>query len=570
MFTTKKISLITPRKKVVAASKASKIVSMSPAPSKNSFILAAQKKSVETVSGNGAAKLKSTLNPFVDQFGTIGTYKKPRSFAEIERDCETLWGLDQLNAVKFIHYLRTISRKVQLIDGTTTEEAQKGGELKHEPIMRMLWLAQKSPDTFWKNIGWFVALGSWHDIFAMLQYDLVYNGWDGRVLDWNKFGEIIMVALTHENTSELVKKYLPQIKSISNCRTVESQANTIIGKWLCSLLFGKKESSYNYKQYRKLKASGTAHEWQQLISTKNFSAIEFDKIHGRALSLLVRSKFLKNQGLSDKYAAWVKKPETKVKYTGFVHELFMNLPRSLSGVEAHVQDTINKQFETLVEKGKSDKKDNSTNFIVVRDISGSMTSPAIGVNMSSFDVAKGLALYFSQFLTGPFADSYMCFADKVELKQWNGNNALEKWYNDRTSAFGSTNFQSVIDLFVKLRREGIAETDFPTGILCVSDGDFNPTHTGKTNVDAAKTKLFNAGFSREFVEKFVIVLWNIPNGFYSRPTAQFETTANETGAYYFSGFSGSVITFISGNEVLTPAQVFDKAMDQQILSYVEL
>ena len=121
MFTTKKISLVTPRKKAVVASKASKIVSMSPAPSKNSFVLAAQKKSVETVSGNGAKKLSSTLNAFVDQFGTIGTYKKPRSFAEIERDCETLWGLDKLNAVKFIHYLRTISRKVQLIDGTTTE-----------------------------------------------------------------------------------------------------------------------------------------------------------------------------------------------------------------------------------------------------------------------------------------------------------------------------------------------------------------------------------------------------------------------------------------------------------------
>lgn len=570
MFTTKKNSLVTPKK--ARKAKSAQIVSVSPsvASSTNPFVQAARRKSVETVSGNGAKKLSSTLNPFVDQFGTIGTYKQPRSFNLIEKDCETLWGTNPLDAVKFIHYLRTINRKVQLIDGTTTEEPQKGGELKHEPIMRMLWLAQKSPDTFWKNIGWFIALGSWHDIFTMLQYDLVYNGWDGRVLDWTKFGDIIMVALAHENTSELVKKYLPQIKAISNCKTVESQANTIIGKWLCSLLFGKKESSYNYKQYRKLKASGTAHEWQKLISKKNFSSIEFDKIHGRALSQLVRSKFLKNQGLSDKYAAWVKKPETKVKYTGFVHELFMKLPRSLSSVESHVQTTINKQFQTLVEKAKSDRKENATKFIVVRDISGSMTSQAVGIDMSSFDVAKALALYFSEFLTGPFANSYMCFASNVKMKQWNGNTPLEKWYNDHTSSFGYTNFQSVIDLFVKLRRQGIAESDFPTGILCISDGDFNPADAGKTNVEAAKAKLRNAGFSEDFVRNFVIVLWNIPNGYYSRPTAQFETTAKETGAYYFSGYSGAPISFVTGCEVLTPEQVFAKAMDQQILSCIEL
>jgi hypothetical protein len=122
----------------------------------------------------------------------------------------------------------------------------------------------------------------------------------------------------------------------------------------------------------------------------------------------------------------------------------------------------------------------------------------------------------------------------------------------------------------RLSKEGIAEEDFPTGIICISDGDFDPTHTGKTNVDEAKSKLTSAGFSKEFVEKFTIVLWNIPNGFYSRPKAQFETTANDTGAYYFSGLSGSVISFITGHEVLTARQIFDKAMDQQVLNMVSL
>lgn len=534
------------------------------------FVQKAMVKSVETLSGNGAKKLSSTLDSFVDQFGKLGTYKAPRSFAEIEKDCEILWAEDKLNAVKFTGFLRTISRKVQLPDGSLTSEPQKGGELKHEPIMRMIWLSQKAPDVFWKNVGLFVSLGSWHDIFTMLQCDLIYNGWDNRKLNWKRFGDLILSSLENKNTLNLVKKYLPQIKARSLCKTVESQANCMIAKWICSLLFGEKETARSYKAYRKLKSSGTAHDWQKLISQRQFDKISFDKIHGRALNLLVRSKFLKNQNLSDKYAKWVGDPKTVVKYTGFVHELFSKLPHSLSSLAQYEKDTVNKQFATLVEKGKSEKKENSCNFIVARDISSSMTSTAVGLNMSSFNVAKAIALYFSEFLTGPFSNSYLTFESKVEMRQWKGDTPLEKWYNDHTHPFGSTNFQGVIDLFVKLKKEGISESDFPTGVIAISDGDFNATQCGKTNVEAAKNKLRDAGFSQEYVDKFTIVLWNIPNGYCNRPYAQFETTANETGAYYFGGYSSSVISFITGHEILNARQLFEVAMEQEILNLMTL
>lgn len=555
MFTTKQKSLF--ENKVKTSNKAS------------SFVQAGLKKSVQTLSGNGSLKLSSTLNPFVDQFGKLGSYKAPRSFSDIERDCELLWVEDPLKASKFIGYLRTIPRKVKLMTGETTDEPQLGAELKHESIFRMIWLSQKSPDTFWANIDLFVSLGSWHDVFTMLQYDLVYNGWNNRKLNWAKFGELILQALGNSNTSELVKKYLPQIKAKSACTTVESQANCMIAKWICSLLFGSKESASSYKQYRKLKTSGTAHDWQKLISQKKFSLIDFGKIHGRALNKLVRSKFLANQGLTEKYGSWVKKA-TDVKYTGFVHELFNALPYNLSGIPDHQQDTINKQFDTLVQKAKNESKENQCNFIVARDISGSMKSPAVGLKMSSFDVAKSLALYFSQFLTGPFADSFITFESKATMHQWKGKTVLEKWYNEKVNNFGSTNFQSVIDLFCNLKAQGIPENEFPTGILAISDGDFNPTECGNTNVKAAKNKLVQAGFSKEFVDKFVIVLWNIPNGFYSRPYAQFEGTANETGAYYFGGFSPSIISFLMGKEIMTPEQLFDTAMNQNVLNLMEI
>lgn len=563
MFTSKKTALFETPKKKTALKASSEITPI--------FVAKAMRKAVETKSGNGALKLSSTLNDFVDQFSKLGTYKAPRSFNEVEKDCETLWANNKLDTVKFMGYLRTVTRKVNLPDGTITEEPQKGGELKHEPIMRMIWLSQKAPEAFWKNIGLFVALGSWHDIFTMLQYDLVYNGWEKRKLDWEKFGDLILTALSTESVSNLVKKYLPQIKARSACKTVESQANCLIAKWICSRLFGSKESSFNYKLYRKLKTSGTAHDWQKLISQQKFDKIEFDKIHGRALNLLVRSKFLKNQNLSDKYTAWVGNPKTTVKYTGFVHELFSSLPYSLSSLPAHEQTTINKQFETLVEKAKSEEKENQTNFIVVRDTSSSMNSPATGTTMSCNHVAKALALYFSSFLKGKFSNSYIEFNSTAKMHTWKGSTPLEKWYNDNASYVGGTDFQSVIRLFASIKAQGIDESEFPTGILCISDGEFNPGQLGKTNVETARTALRNAGFSKDFVDKFQIVLWNLQSGYYGRGTGEkFETTANEAGTYYFSGYSASVISFLTNSEVLTPIQVFDIAMSQEILSLMSL
>lgn len=536
------------------------------------FVQAAQKESVKTLSGNGANKLSSTLDPFVDQFGIMGSFKAPRSFDVIAKDCEMLWAQEQLTSVKFTGFLRTIPRKVALMNGQTTQEPQKGAELKHESIMRMIWLALKSPEAFWKNISLFIGLGSWHDVFTMLQYDLVYNGWEGRKLDWQKFGNLVLTGLENSQTVNLVKKYLPHIKANSSCKTVEAQANTIIAKWICSLLFGNKVNSFNYKQYRNLKTSGNAHEWQKLISKKEFERIDFSKIHGRALSHLVKSKFLKNHNLSEKYAKWVAAPETTVKYTGFVHELFGNLKqKTLVEIPVHERDTINKQFNTLVEKGRDSRMDNNRNYIVVRDTSGSMGSVATGTTVSCYNIAKSLALYFSAFLKGKFENSFIEFNSNAKMHTWQGSSPIEKWYNDTTSHVGSTNFESVLQLFAKIKKSGVVESEFPTGILCISDGEFNPSSLAKTNVESAKKILANAGFSDEYVSNFRIVLWNLQSNYYGSTTGKkFETLATERGTYYFSGYSASVISFLVSDKILTPREVFDEAMNQEVLNMFTL
>lgn len=548
------------------------------------FVKAAKKKTAETRSGNGALKFSTTGNPFIDQFATLGNYKAPRPFPEIAADCEALWATGQHRiAVCFILYIRMITRVVTLFSGVSTKASQKGAELRHEGIMRMVWLHSRHENIFWKNIGLFVSVGSWKDITTMLQYDLMYHGWAGRVLNWDKFGNLILSALKNPSTSELLKKYLPQIKTNSACKTVASQADNILAKWICSLVFGGKESSANYKKYRKLKTSGTAHQWQQLISKRKFDEIDFATIHGRALHLLVKSKFLKNSGLEEKYKSWITAPETvAVKFTGFVHELFKGLGANggghygtvktkyptLASIPAHEAETINKQFATLVEKGKSEGTMNG--LIVVRDTSGSMSAEAQGSGLTCYAVAKALALYFSEFMKGKFSNAWIEFNNTAKMHTWSGTTPLEKWFNDQSGFVGGTNFQAVIDLFCDLKTD-IPEEDFPTGILCISDGEFNESQVGKTNVESALAKLKAAGFSKAYTDKFIIALWNLQSRYYGPTTgSKFETYGTDVpNVFYLSGYSASTVSFLTG-KVQTAQELFDAAMEQEILQMVEV
>lgn len=558
MFTSKKTSLFeVPAKKAQANSS-------------NGFINAGLKKSAEIVSGNGALKYSTTGNPFIDQFGKIGNYKNARPFAEISQDCETLWAKNRTTAILFTFYLRMISRQVQFFDGSKTKTPQKGAEMKHEGIMRMIWLHLKDKTVFWNNIQLFVAAGSWKDIITMLQYDLIYNGWDNRQLDWNGFRNLILSGLENDKTRELLKKYLPQIKAKSACTTVESQADTMIAKWICSQIFGTNTNdSKNYKQYRLLKSTGTAHQWQQLISKRQYDKIDFNTIHGRALKLLSRSKWLKNSGLEDKYTKWITKPETEAKWTGFVHELFDNLPSTLIGLEKYKAETINKQFETAVNKVKNGESE-QTELIVVRDTSGSMSSKASGTNMSCYNVAKSLGLYFSQFLTGKFSNAWIEFNSDAKMHQWNGQSALECWYNDKSSYVGSTDFQSVISLLCNIKSQGVAESEFPKGILCISDSEFNPTSLNITNVEMALKTLRNAGFSDDYVDNFVIVLWNLQNTYYGKGSgSKFETYGDVKNVFYFSGYSASTVSFLT-SKIKTASELFDAAMDQELLNMIQI
>lgn len=546
--------------------------------SENQFVKQALKVSAETTSENGALKYSTSGNSFVDNFAAISYFKEPRSYEEVARDMSNLWSQDPSLCVKLAIYTRLVTRKSKIVvkDKVEVLDVQRGQGLKNEGIMRMLWLAINQPATFKVNLPLFIAAGSWKDVIQMLSLDLQYHGWDNKKLDWNFLHLVISAGLNNPETTHLVRKYLPTIRTNKNCKTLESQADTLIGRWLARKFNPELEKETAYKAYRKIKSEGTAHEWQQLISKQLYDQINFGTIAGRALSILVGSKFLENHGLVEKYNKWISSKPV-AKFTGFVHELFTQLGTwGTHHIEDYKEKTINAQFAQLVKVGK-EGVDTTSSLLVVRDTSSSMGAMARGCTTSSNCIAKSLALYFSEFLKGPFAGVFAEFANECRLVKWQGETPVDKYINDRNEAYGGTNFQSVIDLFIRLKEQGVAEEEFPCGILAVSDGEFNRCRSNKsTNFQTAIQRLKEAGFSKEYVDNFKIILWDIPNDYYGENSVKFEDFADAPNFFYMSGYDPSAVTFILGGskpEVKAPKnaeELFMTAMDQELLNRVRI
>ena len=533
---------------------------------KNTFILEALKASSETLSNEKALKYTTTTDDFVDNFAAISHFKVPRTYEEVAKDMYLLWSQNPLLCLKLAVYIRLITRKTKLLSSDVLE-VQKGQGLKNEGILRMYWIAINHPKTFKANIYYFISAGSWKDIFKMLSLDL-NNGWDNRKLDWNFLYTVILAGLQNSETTHLVRKYLPTIRTNKKCKTEESINNTIIGRWLARKFFACVDKYTAYRLYRQYKSEGVAHQWQQLISKQLYDSINFDKIAGRALALLVGSKFLENHNLDEKYSEWIKSKPV-AKFTGYAFELLTQLDTE-SSIKEYRKDTINAQFKQLVEIEKENLK---SSLLVVRDTSGSMTAKAIGCKASSFSIAKSMAVYFSEFLTGEFANTFAEFADECVLHTWKGNTPVDKYLNDNCRSYGGTNFQSVIDMFIKLK-ENVPEKDFPTGILAISDGEFSGYNTNTlTNFQLAIKRLKEAGFSEDYVNNFKIILGDIPNSYYGHYQVKFEDFAEAPNFFYLSGYDPSVISFLLGKGKTAPKnakELFLAAMNQPLLNMLKI
>ena len=538
----------------------------------NAFVKAAKFRAY-SVTENGATALATTGSILVDQFGKAGNFRG-RPIDAVFYDMDKLWEENPQSALRFPFYLRLITRKTRIDKGVKTEKVQKGQGARDEAFKRLLWLARFHKDEFARNIAILPIVGSWKDMWSLLYYDITEGT---HAIDENLIFSLLKLGLENELHVDLVKKFMPRIKSSSKCNT----------EWTLNMnMLAKRFAKYlrvPYTKYNKLKASGTAHDFQKLICNGKYEELDWNKIPGRALSLLASGNFLKRHNLVNSYQDWIDKQDV-APFVGYPCELYKRF-RNMSSLSYTLSKTIDKQFDGLVKKAEADGKV-TENVLVGLDTSGSMMTHIKGLpNYYCLDMAVSLALFFAKLNKGAFHNKVMMF-DNVSTPF----DLPSESFTTNVKALphvgcGGTNFQSIIDELVKIRVQNpqIPLEEYPKTILVVSDMQFNPIsrNWGWTSIPITE-KATNAEYSRnklkevfpsEFVDSMKFVWWDCAG----RGTNTYEGESDNGQDFFFSGFDGSILTFLIGAEEkenttqspkLTAEDVALNALNQEILSYV--
>ena len=516
---------------------------------------------------NGAISYSTMGKVLLDQFGKAGSYMG-RDLKDVWNDQSRLWAENPTAGLKFPFYLRLISRNTNILGKSRTEKVQKGGGLRDEAFKRFLWIATYHPDEFYRNLWLIPTVGSWKDLWVMLCYDPKIT----KNLKLEYFWGVIASGLTDDSHRDLVKKYMPRIRSEKQCHTDWAKRSNEMAKKFA------KYAGWTYNEYRHLKSSGTAHDFQKLICSGLYDKINWDNIPGKALLKIVNGNFLENHKLVDKYVDWIKNRPV-AKFNGYPFELGMAL-RTVSGkkeiVSLPTKLTVDAQFNNLIETAKKNNGGISGNVLCAIDTSSSMSHVVKQPNTTAFDVCVSLGIYFSELNTGAFHNTIAMFDNISELKTLRGTFS-DKWHDIKGSrtAWGSTNFQSLIDLIVDTRRShpDIPIEDFPKTLLVVSDMQFNPVGNNvESNYEATIRKMSEV-FPKEFLEDFKMIWWYVGGA----RTTDFPSTMEHGGTYMFSGFDGATISFILGGDtpntknggMPTMEEVIEAAFSQEVLTLVQ-
>ena len=539
-----------------------------------------------TVTWNGAISNSTSGSSLLDYFAKCGSYRG-RTFEEVNADMASIFGSDPENAMKMVLYNRLITRKIKGFEHAT-ESVQRGQCQRDEFIKSLAWLENNYPDMLYQNLWMVPLVGAWKDLW----YDSAATNFY-YYIDPAKVYALVAVGLQSEHQRALIAKYLPTMKSRRNVKNDRHRRRNAWVKGLCQYL------GWTERQYRKFKSNpeNSAHNFQRLMCNGNWDSLDFNSVSGKALFNLIsqrgkdRKNVIERHNLEEKYLKWIQS-QPVAKFTGYPYELYLKAKNTYDRTLAQ-KHTYDKQFEGLLKTARDSvpKELLKKGVLCALDTSGSMSSIySMGgiqdVNIAPIDVCVGLGIYFASLMEGHFHNHAIMFSDAdygwggdpgtrfIKLQGESFCDKVDQIAKEAT-AWGGTNFQSVIDEIVRVRRQNpeVPVEDYPEVLLVVSDMQFNPCGSTSTNYETAMRKLRAAG-----LPDMTIIWWQV-NG---RFTGDVPSTMFDPGTVLISGFDGAIVTTLLGGmeEVVdevtgekrkpTPEEMMMQALDQEILSKVEV
>lgn len=376
-----------------------------------------------------------------------------------------------------------------------------------------------------------------------------YSRWDSLVM-------LIESPLSNDVIDIIVN----QLKEdLINCRAGKSFS--LLAKWcpsqntsspntrrLADIL--RRALEFSPKQYRKMLSELRAglKIVERAMSSKDWTSIDYSAVPSKA-NILYRNAFMKHDEIRrkeflDKLSSGDKsvKINSSAAFPCDIVHAYME-----GGYWAKNVKTIDQTIEEMWKSQKDYLNGKGGNTMVVADTSGSMCTPIGSTNVTAWEVAQSLAIYFSERATGPFKDKYIMFSSKPFFVNFSNCNTLHdkivlsSQYNECSNTNFYNTMMLILDTAVK---NNLKQEDIPN-ILVVSDMQFDGgSDYDSTLMEKVEKKFHANGYS---LPKS-IVYWNITGGC-NRGGNNIPMQKNSDGKVgLISGFSPSICDMVFSQE----------------------
>lgn len=470
---------------------------------KTTLLAAMQTKDSHTE--NGMVTNSTSLNNCVDLFFQIGAMRGQDKKRLINAFTKA-FGENPLTAMKLLFWVRDI----------------RGGAGERQIFKDIVtYLANNRTEVMRKNLSIIPEFGRWDDVLVLFGTPLENDA-------------LALIAKGLADKNGLCHKWMPRPNVAS--REAKRQANTL-----------RKYLGLDPKSYRKMLVENS-NTVEQLMCSKNWSAIEYSKLPSKAMSNLMKAFSKNDLTRFQEYLASLEKGEVKINAGAvYPYDIIKNL-------NSGDRNGANLQWAAL----PNYMVGNNERILPLVDVSGSMSQPVGGSpNLNVMTVAISLGLYLSERNVGAFKDAFVTFSTRPQLLVLKGS-LYERYTQMKDSEWGgSTDLGRCFNLILnKAVENNVPESEMPTMFIIFSDMEFNEADSGwnHTAQQMIESKFAKAGYTMP-----KIIYWNLA----SRGDKNKPVSFDKDGTGLVSGFSPSLLKSILGGEEITPFSMMSKVIDSE-------
>jgi len=477
-----------------------------------------------STTANGAASLKSTLNPLVDLFFMIGSLRG-KDLGVYKNSFDAAYEANPTLALQMILWARDI---------------RGGAGERNTPRELLKYLEVKHPEAVLRVIPVLADFGRWDDL-------LIFKTAAAKTLAYQAISE----ALTTGNA--LCAKWMPRVykfkKNAAGVVDMNTEANknraanNKIAREIMTTM------NINERAYRKL-LSSLSNTVEQKMCANEWEEIEYSKLPSVASARYLPAFMKRDEARYREFLASIEKGEVKVN-AGALYPYDVTT-RLSNGSAAETLGVA--QWEQL----RNFMGDNKA--IPMVDTSSSMNCSAGSTGMTCMNVAISLGLYIADKQEGAFKNLFLNFSTQPQMFELKGNNIAAKYrdlMNYRSGQFwgGSTNIQAAFREVLRVAKaQQVPADQMPKNLIVLSDMEFNPSNAGGWNATAFNSA--KADFAAAGYELPTIVFWNLN----ARPGNN-PVRFDQNNVALVSGFSPSVLEAILSGEDVDPVKVMLRVID---------